>query len=68
MEDVTRFILKRKIKARGYYAEIFIKAETKNSRQLEVGFECDVGEYKDALRFGAQYFFECFERLGIRKD
>lgn len=65
MDEFVRFKLLRKIKVRGYYAEIALKTETfGKGEKLELVFDSEPEQFKSALLFGADYFYEYYQRRG----
>jgi len=66
MNEIVSFLVKRKLGERGCFAEIFLNVSVVDSTKQGVDWEfrCDVGEFKSAIVFGIDYFYENFLRLG----
>jgi hypothetical protein len=65
MDELVIFEFKKKVGERPCYAEIAITASKEDGASgIDLQFDCDVGEFKSAIMFGADYFYHYYFRSG----
>jgi len=66
MNEIVSFQVKKRLGERGCYAEIFLNVSVVDptKRGVDWEFRCDVGEFKSAIVFGIDCFYESFLRIG----
>ena len=64
MKDITELKLKKKIKNRGYFAEVVIEVDVLgDGHDIVISFDSDVEPHIESIVFGLRYSYECCTRI-----